>query len=119
MTGKFGFLSSFKLIMSKSLRKKKTTFDLALTCCFVSYDVSRLVENSKVLLLSDSELCSPSGGSIYWSEGYFRILDKLLLQIFLCWNQLENRSGSKWDPRKRLVGNYCQNTLSPSTRLRV
>ena len=42
------------------------------------------LENSKALLLSDSELCSPSGGSIYSSEGHLRILDKLVLQIFLC-----------------------------------
>ena len=40
------------------------------------------LENSKALLLSDSELCSPSGGSIYSSEGHLRILDKLLLQIY-------------------------------------
>ena len=38
---------------------------------------------STVLFLSDSKWCSPSGGSIYWIVLYLRILDKLVLQIFL------------------------------------
>ena len=67
---------------------------------------------STVLFLSDSKWCSPSGGSIYWIEGYLRILDKLVLQIFLC-VEINLRSTQAVNRiLVRLVTNYWDQTTT-------